>query len=117
MPFKFENLQVWQKAVDFTVDIRKISAYLPDEEQYGLKSQLNRAAASVALNIAEGAGRFHNKDFIRFLRIAKGSLNEVVTVLRICYCSEMLSEEQHKELYANADELDRMLNGLSRKLT
>lgn len=114
--FCFEDLEVWKRAVSFTVDIRKTTNGFPIQEQYGLVSQLNRAASSVAMNIAEGAGRYHNLDFIRFVRIARGSLYEVVTALKICMLSDIISKDQYVRLYQEANEIGRMLNGLAIKL-
>src|SRR3990172_6870181 len=81
--FKFENLKVWQQAVDYVEFIYKISQGFPKSELFGLQSQLRRAAIAVALNIAEGSGRTTNKDFRKFLRDSLGSLRESVTALHI----------------------------------
>ena len=77
----FAGLEVWQLARKLVADIYAISAAFPTSEQFGLTSQLRRAAVSVPCNIAEGWGRDADGDFARFLRIARGSLNEVETLL------------------------------------
>jgi len=73
----FKQLNVWQKAIDYTVQIYKLSKEFPDEEEYGITSQIRRAAVSISCNISEGAGKSSNKDFNRFLNMALGSANEV----------------------------------------
>ncbi|MDD3771891.1 MAG: four helix bundle protein [Weeksellaceae bacterium] len=78
-----KDLKVWQEAMVLVEDIYKITSAFPKEEIYGLISQIRRASISVPSNIAEGAGRKSNLEFIRFLYIAQGSLSEVDTQLEI----------------------------------
>lgn len=87
-----KDLKVWQEAMNLVVVIYEISEQLPSEEMYGLTSQLRRASVSIPSNIAEGAGRRGNKEFIRFLYIALGSLSEVETQLEIAYRLQYLNE-------------------------
>jgi four helix bundle protein len=102
---------VWQRAVQLSVAIYRLTAGFPAEERYGIISQLRRAGVSVASNIAEGYGRGSRKDYKQFLAIARGSTLEVQTQLIIAnelgYCDlqdlkavEALSEEVSKMLYA-----------------
>ena len=79
----FRDLIVWQKAMDLVVKIYKVTNNFPDEEKYGLVSQLRGAGVSVSSNIAEGFGRNSNKTFIVFLNYSMGSLMEVETQLEI----------------------------------
>jgi len=72
----FEDLEVWQLAKELTVKIYKLTAKFPPEEKFGLSSQLRSAAVSIGANIAEGCGRYHFKDNIKFLYNARGSLLE-----------------------------------------
>jgi four helix bundle protein len=74
-----KDLDVWKLAVDFVIDIYKFTSKFPDDEKFGLTSQMRRAVVSVPLNIAEGASRKGKKDYINFLHIALGSLNEIET--------------------------------------
>ncbi len=73
----YKDLIVWQKSVDLTVEIYKLSTQFPKEEVYGLTSQIRRASCSISLNIAEGFGRNTTKSYVSFLYIAEGSLREV----------------------------------------
>ncbi|MCX5785433.1 MAG: four helix bundle protein [Elusimicrobia bacterium] len=111
--FNFENLIVWRKAVDFSAAIYDLTAKFPKEEIFGVTSQLRRAAVSVASNIAEGAGRKSKKEFIHFLSISYGSLCEVITLLNICLKQNYISQDSYKELYAQSEEIARILNTLS----
>jgi four helix bundle protein len=80
---RVEDIQVWQRAVQLSVAVYKLTATFPKNEIYGLSSQLQRAAVSVASNIAEGRGRLNNGEFRQFLGIAQGSNYEVHTQLLI----------------------------------
>jgi four helix bundle protein len=75
------DLVVWQKGMDLFIEVYKLTDVMPRKEQFGLISQMQRAAASIPANIAEGQGRLHRGDFIRFLSISRGSLMEVETYL------------------------------------
>ena len=68
--FKFEELDIWKESINYASRIYKITESFPAEEKFGLVTQLRNAVISISLNIAEGSGRYHNKDFIRFLQIA-----------------------------------------------
>ncbi|WP_430409092.1 four helix bundle protein [Kordia sp.] len=80
---RFKELQVWKSSRIFCKSIYEITASFPNEEKFGLVSQLRRANVSIASNIAEGAFRRSNKDFYRFLEIAIGSTYEIKTQLLI----------------------------------
>jgi four helix bundle protein len=109
--FKFEKLQVWQKAIVFADLVYDESRGFPDSERFGLTNQIRRAAASISSNIAEGSAR-PDPDFARFLGYATGSLYEVVTQAFIARRQQMLNEESFARIYADADEISRMLSGL-----
>ncbi len=79
----YQDLLVWQKSMDLVTIIYKIVGKLPLNEQYGLSSQLRRAAVSIPANVAEGFGRWHAKEFLRFLLIANGSVKELETHLLV----------------------------------
>ena len=79
----YRNLLFWQKSMDIVTRIYSITSSFPREEQFGLSSQLRRAAVSIPANIAEGCGRESNKDYAHFMRIAIGSLCELECELMI----------------------------------
>lgn len=110
--FSFEKLTVWQKAKEFTLNIYKATNNLPSEERFGLKSQLRRAAVSVASNLAEGSARKSKKDQAHFSQIAYSSLMEVACQLIIAKDLEYIEQNEFDFLYENTQELSRMLNGL-----
>lgn len=114
--FPFEKLETWQKAIDFADTVYRITRKFPDEERFGLTSQMRRAAVSIASNIAEGSARYSQDDFARFLEIATGSLFEVVTQATIAKRQTYLSEAEYQELYSAAETQGRMLSGLRRSI-
>jgi four helix bundle protein len=111
-----EKLDVWKKAIDFVIDVYKITEDFPKEEKFGLTSQIRRAAVSIAANIAEGAGRKSTKEFLNFLSIAQGSASEVGTELLISQRLNFLTEKDFQSLSVNLDEIGRMITGLSNHL-
>lgn len=109
-----KDLLVWRKSVDMVVRIYAETVNWPREEQYGLTSQIRRAAVSIPSNIAEGAGRTGQKEFSRFLSIAMGSLAEVETQLVI---AERLGFARNPaDLDESLQEIRRMLVGLNKNL-
>ena len=110
--FSFERLDVWQKAIDFADLVYKITRVFPNDERFGLTSQMRRAAVSISSNIAEGSSRFSKVDFARFLEIATGSVFEVVSQSFISRREGFLNEIDFGRLYAAAEEQGRMLSRL-----
>jgi four helix bundle protein len=111
MPFAFEKLQVYQKAISFADAICTLSRDLP-RGYFFLADQLNRAALSIAANIAEGNGRFTKADRRNFFGIARGSVQECVPLLELAARQKLLPRERHQELEADLEEIARMLSGL-----
>ncbi len=107
-----KDLEVWQKSIDLVTNIYKLTANFPIEEKYGLVSQLRRSAVSIPSNIAEGASRQSNKEYIQFLYVSLGSLMELDTQLIISKNIEFISEEALNELQFKIQEIGKMLNGL-----
>ncbi len=111
----FRDLIVWQKAMKMVTAIYRATQSFPDDERYGLTSQLRRAAVSVPSNIAEGQGRLTKGEFRQFLGNAKGSLSEVETQLLIARNLGYLSNPE--PLLDQTSDVARLLNGLLRSLT
>ena len=113
---KLNELKIWNKAIDLTVDVYKATASFPSDERFGLTSQSRRAAVSIPSNIAEGAGRNSMKEFNNFLGIANGSSYELQTQLVIANKLEMLDIDLLNPLLAQIDELQKMTYGFQQML-
>ena len=116
MPFKFEKLIVWQKAMELVKLVYELTSKFPKEELYGLTGQMRRSAVSIPSNIAEGQGRNSTKDFIRFLAIAYGSLMELETQILISDMLEYVTKAETNLLLDKSAEVGRLLNGLTNSL-
>ena len=106
----YKSLKFWQKAIDLTAEIYRLTKFLPKDELYGLTNQLRRAAVSIPSNIAEGNARGSTKEYLRFLAIARGSIAEVETQLLICVRLEYLAQENIQTALSLLNEIERMLN-------
>ncbi|MCA4793884.1 four helix bundle protein [Myroides odoratimimus] len=106
------KLDAWSKSMDLVVDIYETTISFPNNEQYGLVSQLRRASVSIPSNIAEGAARNSNKEYIQFLYIALGSCSEIDTQILLCQRIKFISDEKANYLLTKIDEVHRLLNGL-----
>lgn len=115
--YKFEQLEVWKLSRSFLRVIYIVAKDFPDDEKFGLTSQMRRAVLSVILNIAEGSDRGSDKEFIRFLRISYTSLLEVVTCCYIAKDQGYLSEERFSFLYDKSHLLGRKINALIRSIS
>jgi len=111
----FEKLDVYQKALDLADTITKLTSEFPKGTYY-LVDQLNRAALSVPLNIAEGNGRWHKAERKNFFWIARGSCHECVPILEICLRRDLITEEQKKLLYGELEIIGKMIAGLVKGL-
>ncbi len=111
----FKELKVWQKARILVKDIYLLTKQLPEEEKYGLISQMRRASVSVPSNIAEGTGRSTGKEFMRFLDIAVGSSFELETQLILCLDLDFITENDFNELEVKVQEIQRMIHSLKTK--
>jgi four helix bundle protein len=111
--FSFEDLEVWQKAVNFAREVINLTDTVEtNRKHFRLIDQLESASASIALNIAEGKGRYSKREYIQFLYIARGSLYETVTLLTIFQKNNWISEKQLDILKSFSDEIGKMLSGL-----
>jgi len=107
-----QRLEVWRRSKDFALRIyREILPLLPPEEKWALNQQLRRSSVSISANIAEGYGRFYYQDNVRFCYNARGSLEETLSHLVFSYEAKYIPGTLYKELAAEGEEIDRMLNG------
>lgn len=112
----FRELLVWQKSMDLAQEIYSIVKFFPNEEIYSLTSQVRRCVVSIPSNIAEGYGRQSLLEYIRFLRISRGSLNELQTQLELAFRFNYINENNLQNLMDKTNEIGRMLNSLISKL-
>ncbi|MEL7171024.1 MAG: four helix bundle protein [Bacteroidota bacterium] len=112
----YTDLLVWQRAMDLVDSVYAATRSFPKSEQFGLTAQVRRAVVSIPSNIAEGWGRPSRKDFLRFLYIARGSLYEVETQLRIAKRQGFLHDDDLTGMLSQAETLSKMLLGLTRSL-
>jgi four helix bundle protein len=112
----FKQLIAWQKAMDLVVNLYGATKPMPRDEQFGLTSQIHRAAVSIPSNIAEGQARGTTRDFLRFLHMALGSCSEVETQLMLARRLGYLSEQSTDELLLDISEVGRLINGIIRSL-
>ena len=110
--FSFEKLEVWQLAKELVLQIYGISKKFPDNEKYGLVSQMNRAAVSVASNIAEGSSRMSKKDQAHFSQLAYSSLMELVCQLDICKDLDFIAKKEHAKIREKILVLSNKINAL-----
>ena len=115
--FRFQKLQAWHRAMDWTERVYEATASFPNDERFGLTAQVRRSAVSVASNIAEGSGRRSDRDFARFLEISYGSLMEAISQCLLAQRLGYLSADDLADLEAAAEELARMLSGLRNSIT
>ena len=112
----YRELNVWKKSMTLSVDVYTLSLAFPSHEQFGITSQLRRAITSVPLNIAEGWGRGINKSYIQFLKIARGSLYEVETIVILCKELNYLLENSCDEILEKTSEISKMINSLIKSI-
>ena len=112
-----EDYEVWNRAIDLTVEVYRLVKKLPDEERYALSDQMRRAVISIPSNIAEGQSKGSDKDFAKFLYIARGSESELRTQLYICTKLGYLKSEDTKEARELCVKIECMLSGLLRKIS
>ena len=111
----YRTLAAWRKAYQLSLRIYEATRCIPIEERYGLTSQMRRASVSVVANIAEGAGRATDPEFLRFVRIARGSLQELICEARLSMDLGYLPKSSATELLTEANEVGRLLFGILRR--
>ena len=113
----YQELEVWQKAINLVTEIYKTTRTFPKEKIYALSSQTQRAAISIPANIAEGWGRNMTKEYIQFLRIARGSLLEVETHMIISKNLNYVNEQILESILQKTKQINKMINSLIKSLT
>ena len=111
-----QNLQAWKKSFSLVKKLYLITANFPKEERFGLTSQIRRAAVSVPVNIAEGAGRKSRKEFIHFLSIAMGSLSELDTLILLSNDLGYISSSECKDLIFELNFIGKLIYGLMKSI-
>lgn len=112
--FSFEKLDVYQRALTFSKKVLTITKEI--KGQYSWSDQLNRAATSITLNLAEGAGRWHAKDKANFYFISRGSAFECVPILQVLHRKQLISEQQFAGYYEQLDIMAKMLTNLVKSI-
>ena len=112
----YKKLKVWEDAHKFTVDIYNITQKFPNNEQYGLTSQIRRSSSSIPANIVEGCGQLENGNLIRFLGISKGSAFETEYQLLLAKDLKYINEKDYDELNEKIQKIISMLTNLIKSL-
>lgn len=107
-----ESLEAWRKSKEFSLRVyREVLLLLPSEEKWNLNQQLRRSSLSIPANIAEGYGRFYYQDNVRFCYIARGSLEETLSHLVMCYELKYISKALFDSLEQDGEKLTQLING------
>ena len=112
----FREMQIWNEGIELALEVYRIAGQLPREEEYGLKSQLKRAAISIPSNIAEGCSRHSQKDFNRFLEFSLGSAFEIETQFIVAQRLEMIAGEDFQKFIPVLHVEQRKINALITKV-
>src|ERR1041385_333532 len=112
----FKGLKAWQESMDLVSEVYRVSAGLPASERFGLQSQIRRAAVSIVANIAEGTGKGTDPDFIRFLRIARGSASEVECLIQVAVRLSYFTPDVGSALERRVQSASRLILALQRGL-
>lgn len=113
---KVEDIQFYQKSKELVKQVYILTQELPQEEKYGLYTQMRRCAVSIPSNIAEGAGRNSSKEFAHFLSIAMGSCYELVTQLELCNELDFISKDKIFSVIETIQEIKKMMYSFTQKL-
>lgn len=109
-------MTVWQKAMELSVEIYKLTKIFPKDEQFCLVNQMRRAVVSIVSNIAEGQGRMSSRDYLHFLSVARGSKAEVDTQLVLAQRLGYVTEEDTQKAFQLLDDTGKLLNGTIRSM-
>jgi four helix bundle protein len=112
----FRQLQVWERSHNLTLAVYRATRNFPQEERFGLTSQIRRASASIPTNIAEGCGRSTDKELAQFMQIAMGSASEVEYQLLLAHDLDYLSDDMYRRLNDSVVEVKKMLSTFIKRL-
>ncbi len=112
----YQNLLVWQKAMDLATESYRVTQNFPKQEIYGLTSQIRRCGVSIPSNIAEGQGRHTKKEFVHFLGISQGSLRELETQIILSFRVKYLSNNEKEVMLSLSKEVGILLSRLIKSL-
>ena len=113
MKFGYEDLDVWNKATEFAVEVIELVENISTHRKhYRLLEQVEASSASISMNIAEGKGRFSKKEFVQYLYISRGSLYETMTLLEIFRRKKWISDKGYLKLETDGKQIASMLKGL-----
>jgi four helix bundle protein len=112
----YKELTVWQKSIELVIEIYELTKKFPNEEIYGLTSQIRRASVSIPSNISEGFSRRHRKEYSQFIRIAFGSGAELETQIIISKKLKYANEKEYETIDSLLVEIMKMLNSLNSAL-
>jgi four helix bundle protein len=112
----FKDLIVWQRAIELTTDVYKLTSKFPEAERFGLTNQMRRASVSIASNIAEGYGRATKGEYVQFLGHARGSCSELETQLVIAKRLGFGTQSNLESADSLCNEVGRMLGGLMKSV-
>jgi len=113
----FRDLVVWQKSHQLTLDVYKITSGFPSEEKFGIVNQMRRAAYSIPSNIVEGYSRKSKKEYLQFLNIAKGSLEELKYFIILSFDLNYITEQEKNHLENSTEEISRILYKFTKNLS
>jgi four helix bundle protein len=116
MAFKFEELKVWQRALDLSLQVHLVTLKFPKEEQFVLTSQIKRATDTISLNIAEGSTGQSDPEFSKFLGYSLRSAIEVVGCIYLAKKRSIISDEDFESIYNFTNELVKMIQALRNTL-
>ncbi len=114
--YDYRELRVWRKAIKLAVEVYRVTDTFPKQEQFGLSSQMRRAAVSISSNLAEGSRRSTGKDYHRFVTVAFGSASELESQVIIAAELGFLNISQRSQLFDSLIDVSKMLSGLERSL-
>ena len=112
----YKNLKIWHEAMDLVTEVYSLTKKFPEQERYGLTSQLQRAAVSIPSNIAEGTSRVSQKEFKHFLSISLGSSYEVGTQIELAKRFSIIDQQKAEEILTELDQVEKMIIGFMKSL-